>query len=113
MEIPTPLECEIKGEDDLRKLAARLPDEESIQKQSKIYYALSSPLRIKILHLLTLNPLCVCLIKEIVNVQDSKLSYHLSILSDVGLIEGKREGNWIIYYPTEIGKDMVEKTNIF
>ena len=110
MEIPEPLECTIKSESDVRKLAESLPDEESMQKQSRIHHALSAPLRIKILHLLTLNPLCVCLIKEIVNVPDSKLSYHLSILSDAGLIEGKREGNWIIYYPTEMGKIIVEKT---
>jgi ArsR family transcriptional regulator len=101
MEIPQPLECTIKNEGDLRKLAKKLPDEENFLKQSQMYHALSSPLRLKILYLLTLNPLCVCLIKEIVKVSDSKLSYHLSILNDSGLIEGKREGNWIIYYPTE------------
>lgn len=110
MEIPQPLECTLKGEGDVRKLAEKLPDENSMEKQSRLHHALSSTLRIKILHLLTLNPLCVCLIKEIVKVPDSKLSYHLSILSDAGLIEGKREGNWIIYYPTEMGRIIVEKT---
>ena len=110
MEIPQPLECTIKSEEDVRELADKLPNEEYMLKQSRVHHALSTPIRIKILHLLALNPLCVCLIKEIVDVPDSKLSYHLSILSDGGLIEGKREGNWIIYYPTEIGRIIIEKT---
>ncbi|MBS3815953.1 MAG: helix-turn-helix transcriptional regulator [Candidatus Thermoplasmatota archaeon] len=35
---------------------------------------------------------------------DSKLSYHLSILKDVGLIDGERRSNFVIYHITEKGK---------
>jgi ArsR family transcriptional regulator len=109
MEIPEPLQCSIKGEEDVRELAEQLPDEKEFLIRSEMHHALSAPLRLKILYLLVLNPLCVCLIKEITKISDSKLSYHLSVLSDSGLIEGKREGNWIIYYPTKKGREIVEK----
>lgn len=81
-----------------------LPNEEKIEKESTVHYALGNPLRLKILHLLSAQPLCVCLLKEILGATDSALSYHLSILKESGLIEGKREGNWIIYHATERGR---------
>jgi ArsR family transcriptional regulator len=37
----------------------------------------------------------------------SKLSYHLNILKESGLIEGKYHGNWIIYSLTVSGKKMI------
>jgi ArsR family transcriptional regulator len=39
------------------------------------------------------------------SIKDSKLSYHLSVLRDNGLIEGKQKGNWIIYSVTEKGRN--------
>jgi ArsR family transcriptional regulator len=41
-------------------------------------------------------------------ISDSKLSYHLSILSESGIIKGTREKNWIIYSATEEGKQMIK-----
>jgi DNA-binding transcriptional ArsR family regulator len=37
----------------------------------------------------------------------SKMSYHLSGLKDSGLIYSKQEGNYLIYYPTDLGKKVV------
>ena len=36
-------------------------------------------------------------------IADSKLSYHLTILKEAGLIEGEYHGNWIIYSITGAG----------
>ena len=79
-------------------------DEGKIAAMSQVYSALSDPLRLRILSILSVQPLCVCVIKEIVNVPDSKLSYHLSILKDAGLVDSARDGNWIMYSLTVIGK---------
>lgn len=38
----------------------------------------------KILHLLRVQPLCVTVIKQWVQMADSKLSYHLNILKETG-----------------------------
>jgi len=58
----------------------------------------------KILYLLTSQPLCVCVIREIIGISDSRLSYHLSALKKAGLIEGEQQGSWIIYRISERGK---------
>jgi ArsR family transcriptional regulator len=70
---------------------------------STTFHALSDPVRITILHLLAVQPLCVCVIKECIGIADSKLSYHLTIMKKADLIEGKQEGNWIIYHLTDLG----------
>jgi ArsR family transcriptional regulator len=62
----------------------------------------------EILHLLRVQPLCVCVIKQCVQMADSKLSYHLNILKETGLIEGQTRKNWIIYHLTDTGKRYVE-----
>jgi ArsR family transcriptional regulator len=41
-------------------------------------------------------------------IADSKLSYHLTILKDAGLIEGEYQGNWIIYNITDTGRHHLE-----
>ncbi len=106
MEIPEPIQQEVEKKGGIEGMLKLLPNEEEIEKEGTVHYALSDPLRLKILNLLILQPLCVCLIKEAVKISDSKLSYHLSILRKNDLIEGKREGNWIIYHATRMGKQM-------
>jgi ArsR family transcriptional regulator len=80
-------------------------DEARIEEASKIYGALSDPLRLRILSILKVQPLCVCVIREIVKIPDSKLSYHLGILKSAGLVESERDGNWIMYSLTELGAE--------
>jgi ArsR family transcriptional regulator len=54
--------------------------------------------------------LCVCVIKEVVNIADSKLSYHLSILKEQEFIVGEQQGNWIIYSITDRGRSALKST---
>ncbi|MDD1704012.1 MAG: ArsR family transcriptional regulator [Methanoregula sp.] len=56
------------------------------------------------LHSLAVQPLCVCVIKEIAGIADSKLSYHLNQLKKAELIEGEPQGSWIIYHLTWLGE---------
>jgi ArsR family transcriptional regulator len=79
-----------------------------MEKLGRLFQALSDPLRVRILYILKRHPLCVCLIKEITSVPDSKLSYHLGVLKEEGLIAGKQEGNWIIYRATDLANEMLE-----
>jgi ArsR family transcriptional regulator len=74
------------------------------------YHALSDPVRITILHLLAVQPLCVCVIKECIGIADSKLSYHLNIMKKADLIAGKQDGNWIIYRLKDLGKKYADET---
>ena len=108
MIIPEPIKCEIEYKGGVDNLYKEMPPEDEFKRWSEIHHALSSPLRLKILYMVASQPLCVCIIKHILKVSDSKLSYHLSILSGSGIIKGAREGNWIIYSATEEGKQMIE-----
>ena len=88
----------------LKGLISRLPDDSEIEEISLIFRALADEKRIKILSMLEIQPLCVCIIRAVLDVSDSRLSYHLSILKKAGLISGEQKGTWITYSLTEKGK---------
>jgi ArsR family transcriptional regulator len=85
-------------------LLARIPDHAALEAGSRLYQALADPIRLTILSALLVQPLCVCVIKAIVQIADSKLSYHLGILKEQDFIAGKQQGNWIIYSITDRGR---------
>lgn len=88
-------------------IEGRLPSAEALRAASHVHHALSEPLRIRIVLALAVQPLCVCVIKEIAGIADSKLSYHLNQLKKAGLIEGNQQGSWIIYRLTPLGERCV------
>lgn len=61
------------------------------------FQALSDPLRIQVIELLRDRELCVCDLKDRLNVSQSKLSFHLKTLKEASLIKGRQEGRWIYY----------------
>ena len=89
------------GEESLKK---RLPNPDFTTMVSIIFKALADPVRIQILYLTSIQPLVVTTIKNITEVGDSKLSYHLSIMNRAGLISKRTESNWIIYSITHRGR---------
>jgi ArsR family transcriptional regulator len=107
MEIPKSIREELDRIGGFKALARRIPAEEDLDRESRIHHALSDSLRLAILYLLVDQPLCVCVIKEFTKIADSKLSYHLAILRESGLIEGTYQGNWIIYSITDKGRDSI------
>lgn len=61
------------------------------------FHALSDPLRVNTIELLREKELCVCDLCESLGVAQSKLSFHLKILKEAGLIRARQEGRWIYY----------------
>ncbi len=53
--------------------------------------------RLRILHLLGQGPLCVCHLQEVLKEPQVKVSKHLAYLRSKGMVEAKRQGNWMIY----------------
>jgi len=103
MAIPGQILKELDQIGGFEALAERIPPEEELEKKSRKYHALSDPLRLTILYLIKDQPLCVCVINRFMGLSGSKLSYHLTILKESGLIEGEYHGNWIIYTVTGSG----------
>lgn len=65
---------------------------------TKLFKALSDPSRIRILKMLEIRSLCVCEIADILQLANSTVSKHLSILRDAELIMDEKEGKWVNFY---------------
>lgn len=63
----------------------------------QIYQCLCDPTRLRILHLLTKTPLCVCHFQEILDESQVKISKHLAYLREKEMVTAEREQNWMIY----------------
>jgi len=107
--MPGIIQCDLDEVGGVKGLKKHLPPKKSIGKISAIYHALSDPVRLTILYLLNVQPLCVCVIKDCIGIAGSKLSYHLSIMKEGGLIDSEQQGNWIIYQITEKGKKYADE----
>lgn len=109
-EIPEQIQTELDAMGGLDVLASRIPSQAERDKRSRIFQALSDPLRLSILYIIKDQPLCVCVINRFMRLSGSKLSYHLNILKESGLIEGEYNGNWIIYSITDRGRHLLQCT---
>ncbi len=87
----------------IQGLVELLPGDADLKRQSALHRALADPLRLRILAMLAMPPLCVCIIREVLGIADSKLSNHLPVLKKAGLIVGEAQGNWIVYRVTDDG----------
>ena len=108
MELPESVRISVENVGGVEGIVRSLPSEGNLMRSSRVFKALSDPLRLRIVFALMFQPLCVCVIKEITNVPDSKLSYHLSILREANLIQGIQDGNWIIYHVTELCRKILD-----
>lgn len=90
-------------------LIEQLPPDTVFAQMQGWYQACADPTRLKILSLLMIQPLCVCVIKAVIKMADSKLSYHLNILKKAGMIEGDQQGQWIIYHITDQARAFLEQ----
>ncbi len=68
-----------------------------MKKFTKVMKALSDPTRVKIIKLLQNRMLCVCELKESLQVAQSTTSKHLKILEEAGLVTFRKDGLWVNY----------------
>ncbi len=61
------------------------------------FHALSDETRVQIVEMLVGGERCVCDLQEALDAAQSRLSFHLKVLKDAGLISGRREGRWNHY----------------
>ena len=105
MDLPEQIQKELEEIGGFEALSVRVPSPRDLEAQSRAHQAMSDPLRLTILYLIRDQPLCVCVINRFTRLSGSKLSYHLNILKEGGLIEGEYHGNWIIYSLTDTGRE--------
>lgn len=62
-----------------------------------LFHALSDPIRLSILEMLRGGERCVCDLQDDIGAAQSKLSFHLKVLKEAGLVTDRREGRWSYY----------------
>lgn len=62
-----------------------------------LFHALSDETRLGIVAMLRGGERCVCDLQEAFATGQSRLSYHLRVLKDAGLVTDRKEGRWSYY----------------
>jgi ArsR family transcriptional regulator len=62
-----------------------------------IFKALADETRVRILKLLGRGELCVCEIAAALDMEQPRLSFHLRILKEAGIVVDRRQERWILY----------------
>ncbi len=70
-DIPDPIRKELDEQGGIQGLLSRIPDISALHTGSRLHQALSDPIRLTVMYSLLSQPLCVCVIKEIVKIADS------------------------------------------
>lgn len=63
----------------------------------QIFHALSDDTRLGILEKLRSGEQCVCDLQDGLDAAQSRLSFHLRVLKDAGLVSDRKEGRWSYY----------------
>ncbi|MDZ7386182.1 MAG: metalloregulator ArsR/SmtB family transcription factor [candidate division KSB1 bacterium] len=71
--------------------------EESRRQVAQWFHALSEDTRLQILDRLSEGEECVCDLTTLLEAGQSRLSFHLKILKDAGIVTDRREGRWVYY----------------
>jgi ArsR family transcriptional regulator len=61
------------------------------------FRALADPTRVEIVRLLSHGERCVCELQDQLDAAQSRLSFHLKVLKDAGLVTDRRDGRWVYY----------------
>lgn len=59
--------------------------------------ALADPIRLQVIEALGGGERCVCELTEQLGLAQSKLSFHLKVLKDAGLLADRQSGRWVYY----------------
>jgi ArsR family transcriptional regulator len=62
-----------------------------------IFKALADDTRVRVLKLLGRGELCVCEMAHALNLEQPRLSFHLRILKESGIVLDRRQERWIVY----------------
>lgn len=59
--------------------------------------ALADPLRMEVVQVLMGGERCVCELTETLGLSQSRLSFHLKVMRQAGLLQAREEGRWVYY----------------
>jgi ArsR family transcriptional regulator len=77
--------------------AAPVRRESDLRSASQIFHALSDETRLEIVGMLRDGERCVCDLMSALDAAQSRLSFHLKVLKDAGIVIDRRHGRWVYY----------------
>jgi ArsR family transcriptional regulator len=63
----------------------------------ELFHALSDETRLEIIELLRKGERCVCELTDTLDAAQSRLSFHLRVLKDAGIVRDRKDGRWVHY----------------
>ncbi len=67
------------------------------QQIARWFHALSDETRVCVVDMLARGERCVCELQDAVGAAQSRLSFHLKVLRDAGLVSDRKQGRWVYY----------------
>jgi ArsR family transcriptional regulator len=67
------------------------------RRAAQLFHALSDETRLGILEMLRAGERCVCELQDRLDAAQSRLSFHLRVLKEAGLVIDRRDGRWSYY----------------
>lgn len=74
-----------------------LPESMTDERARQLLKALADPIRLRVIEALGGSERCVCELTAELGLGQSKLSFHLKVMKEAGLIEAREEGRWSYY----------------
>lgn len=68
-----------------------------LSRSTSIFHALSDETRLAVLQMLGDGERCVCDLQAALDVAQSRLSFHLKVLKEAGLVTDRKDGRWSYY----------------
>jgi ArsR family transcriptional regulator len=68
-----------------------------LARAAQVFHALSDETRLALVILLQDGERCVCELLDALRSAQSRLSFHLKVLKEAGLVSDRREGRWSYY----------------
>ena len=81
----------------------------NLEQAANLFHALSDGTRLRILQQLQGGEQCVCDLTDAFQTGQSRLSFHLKVLKEAGLVLDRREGRWMHYSLNREGLESVEE----
>jgi ArsR family transcriptional regulator len=82
---------------DISFAMASLSSVANVSKAAQYFRALSDQTRLQIIERLREGEQCVCDLTDTFKTGQSRLSFHLRVLKDAGLVKDRPEGRWVYY----------------
>jgi len=90
-------DCDVIHQDVLNDTRSKMLPEDDYAQLAMLFKLFGDPTRVRILHALEQNEMCVCDIAVLLGVTKSAISHQLKALKLANLVKSRREGQVIFY----------------